>query len=202
MKSKNSITGIILSGGKNTRMGENKAFIEIEGVPIISRILNLFKELFKEVLIVTNQQELFKNFDSKIYSDLLPNKGVLGGLYTGLFFSTFHYSFCVACDMPFIKKSLVQYIIKNIDAEDVIVPRTKDGLQPLHAVYSKNCLDPIKIIIEQGKYKIIDFYNRVNAKIVEEKDFISLDPTRESFINVNTPEELRSILSVKESFGK
>lgn len=183
-------------------MGENKAFIEIEGVPIISRILNLFKELFKEVLIVTNQQELFKNFDSKIYSDLLPNKGVLGGLYTGLFFSTFHYSFCVACDMPFIKKSLVQYIIKNIDAEDVIVPRTKDGLQPLHAVYSKNCLDPIKIIIEQGKYKIIDFYNRVNAKIVEEKDFISLDPTRESFINVNTPEELRSILSVKESFGK
>jgi molybdopterin-guanine dinucleotide biosynthesis protein A len=202
LKPKNSITGIILSGGKNTRMGENKAFIEIEGAPIVSRIHNLFKELFQEVVIVTNQQELFKNFDSKIYSDLLPNKGVLGGLYTGLFFSTFHYSFCVACDMPFIKKSLVQYIIKNIDGEDVIVPRTKDGLQPLHAVYSKNCLDPIKIIIEQGKYKIIDVYNRVNVKIIEEKDFISLDPVGESFINVNTPEEYRSIISVKESFVK
>jgi len=183
-------------------MGENKAFIEIEGAPIVNRTHNLFKEIFQEVIIVTNQQELFKNFDSKIYSDLLPNKGVLGGLYTGLFFSTFHYSFCAACDMPFIKKSLVQHIIKNIGGEDVIVPRTKDGLQPLHAVYSKNCLDPIKKIIEQGKYKIIDFYNRVNVKIVEEKDFISLDPIRESFINVNTPEELRSIISVKESFRK
>ncbi len=202
MKSKNSITGIILSGGRSTRMGENKAFIEIEGAPIVSRIHNLFKELFKEVVIVTNQQELFKNFDSKIYSDLLPNKGVLGGLYTGLFFSTFHYSFCVACDMPFIKKSLVQYIIKNIDGEDVVVPRTIDGLQPMHAVYSKNCLDPIINIIEQGKYKIIDIYNRVNVKIIEEKYFISIDPFRESFINVNTPEELRSIISVKESFGK
>jgi len=202
LKPKNSITGIILSGGKSTRMGENKAFIEIEGVPIVSRIHNLFKELFKEVVIVTNQQELFKNFDSKIYSDLLPNKGVLGGLYTGLFFSTFHYSFCVACDMPFIKKSLVQYIIKNIDGEDVVVPRTIDGLQPMHAVYSKNCLDPIKNIIEQGKYKIIDIYNRVNVKIIEEKYFISIDPFRESFVNVNTPEELRSIISVKESFGK
>ena len=202
MKSKNSITGIILSGGKNTRMGENKAFIEIEGAPIVSRIHNLFKELFKEVVIVTNQRELFKNFDSKIYSDLLPNKGVLGGLYTGLFFSTFHYSFCVACDMPFIKKSLVQYIIKNIDGEDVVVPRTIDGLQPMHAVYSKNCLDPIINIIEQGKYKIIDIYNRVNVKIIEEKYFISIDPFRESFININTPEELRSIISVKESFGK
>jgi len=202
LKPKNSITGIILSGGKSTRMGENKAFIEIEGAPIVSRIHNLFKELFKEVVIVTNQQELFKNFDSKIYSDLLPNKGVLGGLYTGLFFSTFHYSFCVACDMPFIKKSLVQYIIKNIDGEDVVVPRTIDGLQPMHAVYSKNCLDPIKNIIEQGKYKIIDIYNRVNVKIIEEKYFISIDPFRESFVNVNTPEELRSIISVKESFGK
>lgn len=196
------MTGIILSGGKSTRMGENKAFIEIEGVPIVSRIYTLFKELFQEVVIVTNQPELFKNFDSIIYSDLLPNKGALGGLYTGLFFSTFQYSFCVACDMPFIKKSLVQYLINHIEGEDVIVPRGKDGLQPLHAVYSKNCLDPIKKIMEQGRYKIIDFYNLVSIKIVEEKDFTSLDPLRESFINVNTPEELFMILKVKASHGK
>jgi len=188
------VTGIILSGGKSTRMGENKAFIELEGVPIVRRIYTLFKELFQEVIIVTNQQELFKNFDSKIYSDLIPNQGALGGLYTGLFFSTFQYSFCVACDMPFIKKALVQYIINHIEGEDVIVPRTEDGLQPLHAIYSKNCLDPIKIIMEQGKYKIIDFYNQVNVKIVEEKEFTVLDPLRESFINVNTPDELHSII--------
>jgi molybdopterin-guanine dinucleotide biosynthesis protein A len=200
--SKNKITGIILSGGKSRRMGENKAFIEIEGVPIIQRIYTLFKELFQEVIIVTNQVELFNNFDSKIYSDLLPNKGVLGGLYTGIFFSTFRYSFCVACDMPFIKQSLVQYLIKHIGDEDVIVPRTKDGLQPLHAIYSKHCLDPIKIIIEQGKYKIIDFYHMVKVKIVEENDFVSLDPLRKSFINVNTPEELLSIIKVKESHLK
>ena len=75
----------------------------------------------------------------------------------------------------------------------MIVPRTKDGLQPLHAIYSKNCLDPIKKIIEKGKYKIIDFYSMVKVKIVEENDFIFLDPFRESFINVNTPEELFSI---------
>jgi molybdopterin-guanine dinucleotide biosynthesis protein A len=99
--------------------------------------------------------------------------------------------------MPFIKKTLVQYIITLIAGEDVIVPRTEDGLQPLHAIYSKNCLEPIKKIIEQGKYKIIDFYNRVNVKIIEEKDFILLDPLRESFINVNTPEELQSILKVR-----
>ena len=174
-------------------MGENKAFIDIEGVPIINRIHNLFKELFQEIIIVTNQKELFSNFESKIYSDLLPNKGALGGLYTGIFYSTFNYSFCVACDMPFIKKSLVQYLLNHIIDDDVIVPRTKDGLQPLHAIYSKNCLEPIKKVIEQRKYKILDFYDMVKVKIIKEKDFISLDPLRESFINVNTPVELLSI---------
>jgi molybdopterin-guanine dinucleotide biosynthesis protein A len=202
LESKNKITGIILSGGKSIRMGENKAFIEIEGVPIIHTIYTLFKDLFQEVIIVANQKELFSNFNSNIYSDLLPNKGALGGLYTGLFYSTFNYSFCVACDMPFIKISLVQYLIQRIKDEDVIVPRTKDGLQPLHAFYSKNCLDPIKKIIEQGKYKIIDFYSMVNVKIVEENDFVSLDPFMESFINVNTPEELLSVIRDKESHLK
>jgi molybdopterin-guanine dinucleotide biosynthesis protein A len=95
--------------------------------------------------------------------------------------------------MPFINRSLVKYLIKNIEDYNVIVPLTKDGLQPLHAIYSKNCLDPIKKTIEKGKYKIIDFYSLVKVKILKEEDFGFLDPLRESFINVNTPEELFSI---------
>ena len=86
-------------------MGENKALIEIEGTPIIHRIHSLFEKLFREIIIVTNQKDLFSNLDSKIYSDLIPNRGALGGLYTGLFFSSFPFSFCVACDMPFLNES-------------------------------------------------------------------------------------------------
>ena len=199
MESKNSLSGIILSGGKSLRMGENKAFLEIDGIPIITRIYDLFKELFQEVIIVTNQKEVFKNFDSKIYHDLMPDKGALGGLYTGIFFSSFQYSFCVACDMPFINKSLVEYLIKNTQNNDVVVPRTKDGLQPLHAIYSKNCLHPIERIIEEGKYKIIDMYKMLRVRVVEEHEFLSLDPLRDSFININTPEELLSLRRHKES---
>ena len=183
-------------------MGKNKAFIQVEGVPIIKRIHSLFKELFQEVIIVTNEKDLFSDFDSKIYSDLIPDKGALGGLYTGISFSSFSHSFCVGCDMPFIKKSLVQYLIEDMDDADVIVPRTKDGLQPLHAIYSKNCVDPIRKSIDEGKSKIIDIYDQVNVKIVDEKDFLCFDPGRESFINVNTPEELLSIRSNRESYLK
>jgi molybdopterin-guanine dinucleotide biosynthesis protein A len=192
------MTGVILSGGKSIRMGKNKAFIQVEGVPIIERIHNLFRELFQELIIVTNETDLFSNFNSKIYSDLIPDKGALGGLYTGIVLSSFYHSFCVACDMPFIKKSLVQFLIENVANEDVIVPRTKDGLQPLHAIYSKNCVDPIRRSIEEGKSKIIDIYDQVNVKIIDEKDFLCFDPGRESFINVNTPEELVSLRRNRE----
>jgi molybdopterin-guanine dinucleotide biosynthesis protein A len=194
-----SITGIILSGGKSSRMGLNKAFIEIDGVPIISRIHGLFKELFQEIIIVTNEKELFGQFDANIFSDLLPNRGVLGGLYTGLFFSSFPHSFCVASDMPFLKESVIKYLMNSIDHFDVIVPKAEDGLQPLHAIYSKGCLKPMREIIGKGKYKVIDFYPMVKIKIIEQHEFRSLDPTGESFINVNTPEELLLIRKKRHS---
>jgi molybdopterin-guanine dinucleotide biosynthesis protein A len=189
-----SLTGIILSGGKSVRMGRDKAFIEIDGIPIIQRIYDIFQKIFTEIIIVTNQKEFYSGFKAKIVSDLIINNGALGGLYTGLFFSSNPYSFCVACDMPFLKESMIQYLIKQANEYDVIVPRTEDGLQPLHAVYSKNCLESIKNIIGIGKYKITDFYPLVKTKIIEESEFISLDINlnlmRESFVNINTPGEL------------
>jgi molybdopterin-guanine dinucleotide biosynthesis protein A len=75
----------------------------------------------------------------------------------------------------------------------VVVPRTEGGLEPLHAIYSKNCLDPIRKILEHKQFKVLDFYPMVKVNIVEESEFRSLDPARESFLNVNTPEELRLI---------
>ncbi len=185
-----NLTGVILAGGKSARMGENKAFIEVEGSPIIQRIETLFARLFDEIIIVTDQKALFSNFHAKIYADLIPDQGVLGGLYTGLFFSSFTFSFCVACDMPFLKDSVIEYLIGNIDNSDVVVPRTRDGLHPLHAIYSKNCLEPIKRNIILKKYRILDFYHMVKVKIIDGQEFLSLDPMRESFINVNTPQEL------------
>ena len=185
-----NISGIVLSGGKSSRMGKNKAFIQIGGVPMIQRIYDLLKILFSEIIIVTNEIELFGNFEAKIHRDLIPNHGSLGGLYTGIFYSSFQHAFCVACDMPFLKASVIRYLIEKMQDYDVVVPRTEDGLQPLHAIYSKNCLRPIRKIMEQKQSKIIDFYPMVRVNIVEEKEFRSLDPARESFLNVNTPEDL------------
>jgi molybdopterin-guanine dinucleotide biosynthesis protein A len=197
---KTNLTGIILSGGKSVRMGRDKPFIEIDGLPIIQIIYDLFEKLFHEIIIVTNRTEAYSFLKAKIVNDLIADRGALGGLYTGLFHSSYPYSFCIACDMPFLREALIQYLIEQVNGNDVIVPRTEDGLQPLHAIYSKNCLQPIKKMIEMGKFKIIDFYHLVTTKIVEEPQFINLDPLRESFININTPEQLNFYLNSKKSF--
>jgi len=178
-------------------MGKNKAFIEIDGVPIIRRIYNLFETLFSEILIVTNETELFQNFEAKIYPDLIPNRGALGGLYTGISYSSFQHAFCVACDMPFLRGPVIRYLTEKIEDYDVVVPRTPDGLEPLHAIYSKKCSDSIRKIMEQKQSKIIDLYPMVKVNIVEENEFRSLDPERESFLNVNTPEDLGLIKKSK-----
>lgn len=193
------LSGIILSGGKSVRMGTDKAFIEINGVPIIQRIFNVFERCFNEIIIVTNQKESYTGFKAKIVSDLIIDRGALGGLYTGLFFSSNPYSFCVACDMPFLNESIIRYLIQKTDGYDAIVPRTEDGLQPLHAIYSKSCLKPIKELMDSGKYKIIDFYPLIKIKIVEESEFILLDRTKKSFININTPEDLGLIEEKKKA---
>ena len=171
-------------------MGKNKAFLQVGGIPIIQRIYSVFQELFEEILIITNETELFTHLKAKIYNDLIPDRGALGGLYTGLFYSSFKFSFCVACDMPFLRRSLIDFLLSKTEDYDAVVPRTLDGLQPLHAVYSRHCLGPIKQLIDHGGLKIIDFYENARVRVIDEIEFQSLDPGRDSFLNVNTPEEL------------
>ena len=198
MATKNAITGIILAGGKSIRMGQDKAFIEINGVPIILRVFAVLDRLFRETIIVANQKETYAELNIPVYSDLVPGQGALGGLYTGLLHSTFPYSFCVACDMPFLDRALIEYLLTRIDQYDAVVPRTSDGLQPLHAIYSKQCLEPIRHLLDLEKTKIMDFYPLIRLQIVDEKDFLTLDPERKSFTNVNTPDELQRLQKNRE----
>jgi molybdopterin-guanine dinucleotide biosynthesis protein A len=184
------ITGVILSGGKSLRMGEDKAFIRIAGTPIIERILLLFQGLFEEVIIITSQKDHYQYSGVNVYEDLIPNLGALGGLYTGIARSSFPYSFVVACDMPFLNRAVIEHLTERTGDFDVIIPKTEDGLQPLHALYSKECLTAIGEILKKKKSRIIDLFPLVRVNIVEEEGFHSLDPKRLSFINLNTREDL------------
>jgi len=185
-----AMSGLILSGGKNLRMGQNKAFIQIEGIPIIQRIVDLFRTLFEEIIIIANEREPYLQFKAKIYGDLLPGAGALGGLYTGLFHSSFFYSFAVACDMPFLKRPVIEYLLGKVEGYDVTIPRTEDGYQPLHAAYSKNCIGPIERILGERKRKIVDLFPFVHVNVLQTNEILPIDSKMESFININSLADL------------
>ncbi len=187
------ITGIILAGGKNLRMGKNKAFLEVNGERIIDRTKNLFLELFDEVLLVTNSLPDYLDLNLRMVADLYAGKGALGGIYTGLFHASHSHAFVAACDMPFLNKDLIRHLIDLSPGYDIVIPKTQDGWQPLHAIYSQKCLPFMEDLIRKDNLKIIDFFHRVKKREVPTEEILPLDPNLASFLNANTPEELARI---------
>jgi len=188
------MTGVILAGGGSTRMGRNKAFIEIGGKRIIDRTVSIFQEIFDEVILVTNNPLDYLELNVRIVTDLIPGKGSLGGIYTGLFFSSSPKAFFVGCDMPFIDRKVIEYFLSLADNADVVVQRTKDYWEPLHAVYSRKLIRNIERLLSIGELKIITAYRGMRIREVTPEEIAPFDPDLHTFVNFNTPEELKKIL--------
>jgi len=184
------LTGIILAGGKNSRISITKALIQMGEQTIIGRTVHLFQKLFEEVIIVTNHGDDYAYLGVKLTKDLIPETGPLGGLYSGLTVSSSDYNFVVACDMPFIDPAVILHLQNYTysGSYDVIVPEFNGFIEPLYAFYSKNCIPAILGHINQQNYKIRSFYSRVKVKEVPCHHFKSIE---KAFFNINTREDLQ-----------
>ena len=187
------MTGVILSGGRNSRMGENKAFLRIGGERMIDRTVRLFQSVFQQVIIVAASPLDYLDQQATIVTDILPGKGALGGLYTGLFFASDEQVFVVACDMPFLNRAFLEYMIGQTAGYDIIVPAPPDGLQPLHAVYSRRSLPVIRGLLDRNRLQIKELYPSQKLLKIPPEVLRSFDPGGRMFLNVNTPEDLRNI---------
>jgi molybdopterin-guanine dinucleotide biosynthesis protein A len=198
-KMRNNLTGVILAGGENKRFaGMNKAFIRIGEKRIIDRIYRIYNDLFKEIILVTNDPLQYLEWDLQIVADLFPMKGSLTGIHAGLFYMTTPYAFFAACDTPFLNKVLVGTIIDALDPRfDIIIPETDKGFEPLCAVYSKACLKPIEQQLFEQELKIQKFFRKVRVKKLSEKSLRGSDPNLLSFFNVNTPDDLKKAENIE-----
>jgi molybdopterin-guanine dinucleotide biosynthesis protein A len=188
---KKDMTGIILAGGRNSRMGINKAFLEIDGTRVIDNILAVYRKIFSEIIIVTNDPLFYTEFsETLIVTDIYKEKGALGGIYTGLFYATYDYSFVAACDMPFLNEDFIIYLTEQTDKFDIVVPELPEGFQPLHAIYSRICLSHIKKLLIANKLKIAGFYKEVRLLSIPEEKIKPFNKDGRLFFNVNTPEDL------------
>lgn len=184
------LTIAIQAGGKSSRMGTDKSFVPFLGRPMIEVVRAAVEGLGDELIIVTNKSDDYAYLGLPMFGDLYPDTGPLGGIYTALHHATHPHTLMVACDMPWLNRPLLEYIVGLREEADIVVPRWEKFPEPLHAVYSKACLEPIREKLDAEMYKITAFYGRVKLRFVGREEIERFDPLGRSFINVNTPEDL------------
>lgn len=191
-------TAIILAGGKNTRIGKNKAFIQLStGETILQNAINMLQPIFPEIIIVTNQKDAYQKFNVPVVEDLIKESGPLGGIFTGLCYSTSKHNFLVACDMPFIKPALIKLLLEEIGNYDAVIPDVDGEVEPLFALYSKNCISVMFEHLQKQSLKIREVLGELHLKKIGAKEIDRLDPEHLSFFNINTEEDLRTAESLK-----
>ena len=186
------LTVCVQAGGASSRMGEDKALKPFLGRPLIQRVVNSLQPITDELIVTTNRPDDYSFLSLRLVSDLKPGRGALGGLYTAIASATHPIVAIVACDMPFASTKLIEGMSRLLveHEADVVIAKSDEGYEPLHAVYRrKTCLPAIEAAIEADQWKVIAWFPQVKVYILTPDELRLYDPSGLAFWNVNTPEE-------------
>jgi molybdopterin-guanine dinucleotide biosynthesis protein A len=186
------LTVCIQAGGQSSRMGEDKALKPFLKRPLIQRVIERLSPIADELIVTTNRPADYAFLDLRLVSDLIPDRGALGGLYTAIASAMHPFVAVVACDMPFANARLIEGMSRLMVQQeaDVVIAKSDGGYEPIHAVYRREtCLPAIETAIDADKWKVIAWFPQVNVYELSEEELNSLDPDGLAFWNVNTPEE-------------
>jgi molybdopterin-guanine dinucleotide biosynthesis protein A len=182
--------GIILAGGQSSRLGQDKALIDVDGDLLVERVIRRLRQVVVEIVLVTDRPERLAFLGLPMTQDLYPGIGTLGGLHAGLSALHADYGVAVGCDMPFLSPDLLRYLISLQDGYDVVMPKLGKYHEPLHAVYGKRCLPLIERTIEAGQRRIMQALYGARVCYVKDAQMTAYDPDLRSFFNVNQPQDL------------
>ena len=203
-----SVTSIVLAGGRGSRLGKEKHAEPLAGRSLVERTIDHLSAFSSEILLVISSTQSLSSFASytgtRTVVDLYPGKSSLGGVFTGLACSNSFHNVVVACDMPFLNPDLLRYMIDLSPEVDVVMPRLGGFQEPLHAIYSKNCMPHMERQLGEGNLKITAFFDLVRVRYVAEEEIDRFDPQHLSFFNINTQADLEKaslLLSSKTAPG-
>lgn len=186
---------LILTGGENKRIGSNKALLRVGGVSLVERVLcqvERVREEGEEIILVGRKISLkkLKIERVKMVEDVIPGKGPLGGIYSGLSLSSAKFNFVLGCDTPFLSWEFINYMRHLPGSYEILLPSHSRGIEPLHAIYSKSCLPVIEEKLQQGECKIQTILPYLKVRFVEEEEIKRFSSPRYIFFNVNTWKDL------------
>ena len=177
----------ILTGGRASRMGGvRKGSLVIDGIAIIDRQLAVLREITPSIFVVSSAMGA-ADADLPIVRDRMPDCGALGGIYTAIVSSPAERTLVLACDLPFLNPALIEHMA-GIDA-DVVIPRGARGYEPLHAIYSRACAEPIRQRIERGDLAASVLPKNLRVVEIGPEELAAYDGEGLLFVNVNTPHD-------------
>ena len=175
-------------------MGQDKRHLIFCGKSLFHHALQALESVFSEIIIVfATISQVVGKLSHRVETDLIPGKGSAGGLYTGLSFASNPQVFTVACDMPFLNPVVIRKVCQLSDNNDVTMVKLFNGLHPMHSVYSKQCVPVLHRMITVDQLRIQDLLLQqdLKTKILGPVDIENVDPQFRSFLNVNTPADLK-----------
>ncbi|MGH2363181.1 MAG: molybdenum cofactor guanylyltransferase [Chloroflexota bacterium] len=191
---RHNVTGVVLAGGRSSRMGTNKALLRFEdGHTVIERIVAALRPLCADLLLVTNTPRDYAFLQLPMQGDLYPGASSLGGICTGLTHATQPRILALSCDLPLVRGDVLDYLLELPAEVDLVMPNVDGRKQPLHAVYAKSCLQPMRDQIAAGDLKIVRLLDHLRGRIVDEAELNAIDPKHLSFRNMNTPADWAEI---------
>jgi molybdopterin-guanine dinucleotide biosynthesis protein A len=191
MDGSSDVTIFILAGGKSTRMGADKAFVEYGGRTLLARALDLARSVTPEVRIV-GSAERFALF-APVVEDMFRDCGPLGGIHAALRASGTELNVMLAVDMPFVSWAFLQYLISQSGSAPeaaVVVPRGNGNWQPLCAVYRREFAAAAEDALRAGRNRIDPLFSVVRTQVIAEEELEGAGFSPSIFRNLNTPEEL------------
>lgn len=182
------ITGIILAGGKSSRMGTDKGLLSLKNKPFILHIIEALQPLVNDIIIVSNNTD-YDVFNLKRVNDLIENTGPLAGVYTGLHYSNTENNLVLSCDVPLINTEILEKLTKNVEKNiDIIQLESNGKTIPLIAIYKKRCENTFFELLQQGERRLRFAVNQCKVKT------IILNKELEKFTaNVNTLNNLKEL---------
>jgi len=196
-------TGVILAGGQNSRLpGKKKTFHRVGDASILENLTTLFTGLFKEVILVVNDPGAFTCTDAMVVRDIIPARCALAGLHAGLFYASHPWVYATACDVPFASELIIRHLLgQRLQGKDIIIPRTREGLEPLSALYNKSCIPRIEKNLEDNIFMIKKFFKTKKVWEILPEVLEQLDPKMQFQFNVNTPQDLEKARSMAMKNG-
>ncbi|MGO8790089.1 MAG: molybdenum cofactor guanylyltransferase [Terriglobia bacterium] len=190
MANQEVIDGFVLAGGKSSRMGQDKALMQLEGTPLVLRAAEILRPFVRQIALLA-PADRYSHLGLPVVADKWPDQGPLGAICTGSLSSRAEWCIFLACDLPLVSRQFIQLLIERVRTSrfDAVVPRTADGWQPLSAAYHSRCRAAFERAMEEGRRSIVGLLDEVRVEAITHDEMISAGLREMELTNINTTED-------------